>query len=337
MLKSEILENAINIYKDNLWINPGPLNYLIHTRKLNEEILRKFNVGFCSNNLVSRYSDKEGWYFAAQECGVVNSKGYDFFNGYTVVPITSENYTCNIYGRVVNGNGIPHKMLPSIKKSNVFNEEALLKKSVLIVESIIDALTLIQYGFNACALTGVQLTKDMAKEFKDKNCYLLFDSDYAGKLAINNVAYGLLSYAKEIYEVKWPETTYKIDVNTFFTSTNSASSSLKYLIKNSVAINKRIFTERKKIKNKKSTNVRAITIGHILFDDEDKLEKDNGLWVRCPHHNEGKEKNRSLWIGGERNGFYCFGCQVGGDAVQLVSWHLGISENDALEWLSELG
>lgn len=57
------------------------------------------------------------------------------------------------------------------------------------------------------------------------------------------------------------------------------------------------------------------------------IQKGNGLWARCPFHNE---KTASFKIDKERQFFYCFGCHEHGDVITFTMKLRGIAFKEAL-------
>jgi len=93
--------------------------------------------------------------------------------------------------------------------------------------------------------------------------------------------------------------------------------------------------KEKKILNAWEDNIDVVAVGRIVFKNEHHVDKGDELWVRCPFHKEGKETNRSLWIGGKKNIWYCFGCQKGGGPIFLASWGQKIPLEEGKQWISE--
>jgi DNA primase len=54
-------------------------------------------------------------------------------------------------------------------------------------------------------------------------------------------------------------------------------------------------------------------------------------WACCPIHGE---KTPSFHLRRKGNGFYCFGCEAGGDTIELVMLVLGLQFKDTLEWFA---
>ena len=75
-------------------------------------------------------------------------------------------------------------------------------------------------------------------------------------------------------------------------------------------------SEHGKMLAKVSNSVYAMSViketGHLIVGHNYEgihiidIDKGSEMWVRCPHHKQGTEKDRSLWVGGNnKNIFYC--------------------------------
>jgi len=322
-----MLNQATKIYKKSLWNSPTSLNYLIKGRGLAEETINNFSLGYCnSDEFYKTVKDKKQ---EAIEIGLIRGiKEEDFFKGCVTFPIFDGKEVVNIYGRSLKEN-LPHKILPHSSKAIPYNKNSLNKSnSIIIVESPICALTLEQNGFYAVALVGTGLPKKVISLFKGKNCYLLLDSDEAGIKAANAAVGKLFLYANSVHILDLPDK----DPNDFFRNNLKAKDRLFFLIKNSWPIEKPPFLSHveKTKKNNIEDNVSIIEVGKKLFKDY--KENSNSIWVKCEKH---KDTKPSLWVGGNKNIFTCFGCNITGGPVTLVSWQLSLTEEQAREWIKE--
>lgn len=319
------LNKAADIYYKNLWSSPKVLNYLINTRGLRKDILKRFKVGYAFGHLLKKQIKKYD---------LLIHKNKDKFEGYITFPNYKDNECIYMSGRSFPDKEILHLLL-SGPKEFPYNYNALNKKGVILTESSIDALTLIQNGFNAVGIYGCGISDDMADKFRGKLCYIFLDYDNAGRIGASQISRKLLQRSCEVHILELPKRlAIKVDINSYFMTVQSAKDRVKYLIQNSVPIKKPIFgkiiNKRKKLKYDK---LNIVSVGKELFDDY--IEKSNGIWIRCPHHKEGTEVNNSLWIGGDKNIFNCFGCNRGGGVIGLVMWHLKLNQEQSIEWLEK--
>lgn len=230
-----------------------------------------------------------------------------------------------------------HRTAPGIRKDTPFNVSALTQGSVIIVESPIDALTLLQNNFNAVAVLSSNMSYEMVNLFYGRVCYLLFDRDEAGQLGAEVVGRKLWNKTNKIFTVSWPDGLGKMDVNRFFLEEKNAKKRLIFLLKNSAPLSKPrfIYTRgNKKNKKNKEDEINIKEIALQLFDPSELTENNNSLWRTCPVHLNGNERTPSLQIGGSKNIFYCYGCHVGGGPTKLVSWVLSVTEKEAKQWIN---
>jgi len=333
---NKAVQTASKLYQDNLWGCPEVLNYLTKSRGLTEETIREFQIGYASGHLVAETKSIE-----AEEVGLTE-KGQDFFEGYITFPVLDNGVYVNLYGRAMIDSYVVHKTLPKIPKNCLYNSKALEKNGVIIVESPIDCLTLVQNKLNSCAIMGTKLSDDSVKRFAGVACYVLFDRDPSGKLGADSLASKIFSVASKVCILQFPgKVKAKMDANLYFMRTGNATDRVKFLVKNSVPLKVAPFGNYIKGKAKKIWKdapedlVPIVEVGRKLFKDEHHVDKGDEIWVRCPHHKEGRETNRSLWIGGSKNIWYCFGCMKGGGPVYLVAWHLKVSFQVGREWIRQ--
>ena len=59
--------------------------------------------------------------------------------------------------------------------------------------------------------------------------------------------------------------------------------------------------------------------------------------LRCPFpiHSSGNERTASMFICADKNSFYCFGCNSGGNVINFVMRMQGLPFYEALKWLAE--
>lgn len=340
MDKQTVLNKAAKIYRDCLWDTPKAINYLVQERGLTESILFQYKIGCAKGNILAKTARQDGWYHAAVQYGlIVGDEGTDFFEGYIIFPVFVTDNCVNIAGRSFEGHDCAHKTLPNTPKEVPYNFEVLSADAVMITEAPIDALTLLQHGFLACSTLGAAVNKQLIPHFRDKICYIAFDNDEAGKIAAMKLGKRLSWVAKKARIVRFPENiSGKMDVNLFFRQTPRAKWRMKFLLKKSLPISSHEFENNQEEQTKKRASyaedqINIVKVGKVLFKDEYITDKGNEIWVRCPNHKQGTEKNKSLWIGGKKNIFVCFGCVTGGGSVKLVMWHLKLSTEDARAWI----
>ena len=206
----EILSKVENYYVDNLINNKEATKY-IENRGFTEEDIKKYNIGFSSNQWDDLYNflTKEGYEEKELiELGLIkkneNGNIFDVFRNRIMFPIVnSYSKTIGFGGRIIENNENAPKYLNS-PDSLVFNKgkelfgltnrgQDIKKKGfAILMEGYLDVLTSHKYGFNsAVASLGTSLTEDQVILLKKytNNVVIAYDNDEAGKNAILKAMY----------------------------------------------------------------------------------------------------------------------------------------------------
>lgn len=155
---------------------------------------------------------------ALKRIGILNSKGHEIFYNCVVFPLYSSNGSiANLYGKNIDDeSGVTHLYLPDARTGLVNRQAVKRSQSIILTESIIDALTLYDHGFkNVIPIYGVNgLIDDHLSLFnrRIKETYLMFDSDEAGKKASEAVSLRLKEKGITSHAVNLPAK----DVNVYF-------------------------------------------------------------------------------------------------------------------------
>ena len=206
----EILSKVEKYYVDNLINNKEATTY-IENRGFTEEDVKKYNIGFSSNQWDDLYNflTKEGYGEKELiELGLIkkneNGNIFDVFRNRIMFPIVnSYSKTIGFGGRIIENNENAPKYLNS-PDSLVFNKgkelfgltnrgQDIKKKGfAILMEGYLDVLTSHKYGFNsAVASLGTSLTEDQVILLKKytNNVVIAYDNDEAGKNAILKAMY----------------------------------------------------------------------------------------------------------------------------------------------------
>ena len=206
----EILSKVEKYYVDNLINNKEATTY-IENRGFTEEDIKKYNIGFSSNQWDDLYNflTKEGYGEKELiELGLIkkneNGNIFDVFRNRIMFPIVnSYSKTIGFGGRIIENNENAPKYLNS-PDSLVFNKgkelfgltnrgQDIKKKGfAILMEGYLDVLTSHKYGFNsAVASLGTSLTEDQVILLKKytNNVVIAYDNDEAGKNAILKAMY----------------------------------------------------------------------------------------------------------------------------------------------------
>jgi DNA primase len=180
-------------YHKKLYENKAALNYLEARGLKDATLYTRFKLGFADGSLLNVCSN--GQKAALKDLGIIREKGSEhFFNCITFPILDDRERTVSFYGRRiegVEGHGIegsghlylagPHRGVFNVKAGKVYDE-------IILTESIIDALSLIQLGMeNVQACYGTNgFTGEHLKLLKDnlvKTIIIGFDADEAGRKA----------------------------------------------------------------------------------------------------------------------------------------------------------
>ena len=153
-----------------------------------------------------------------KEIGILNAKGHELFYGSVTFPIYDQqgNVTL-IYGRKINDQENNHLYLPG-PRNGVFNWQCVkTNETVILTESIIDALTLYNAGFkNTIPCYGTHgLTQshlDLVKQHAVKTIYLCLNGDKPGVDATATMTTKLSAIA-QVHPIMLPDNQ---DINRFF-------------------------------------------------------------------------------------------------------------------------
>ena len=214
-----LLDQVADYYHERLTQSKAALDYLALRGLDDEQLVRRFRVGFADRTLGLRLPDrnrKEGAELRSrlQELGVFRKdSGHEHFNGSVVFPIVNGNdHVAEIYGRKITKGlrkGTPeHLYLPG-PHHGIFNPEALRQPEIILCESVIDALTFVRHGMdNATCIYGTQgFSDELFEAIKAANLdavRLAYDADEAGERAAARDAEKLQAIGIAVFRIKLP-------------------------------------------------------------------------------------------------------------------------------------
>ena len=145
-----------------------------------------------------------------------------------VFPLWNENQDCvGLYGRRIQDGDVNHLYLAGPRKGLLNWQAAKRSQSLILTESIIDALTLYQNSFKkVIPCYGVNgLTEDhlsLFTRYQTKEISICFDNDDAGREGTKRIAEQLKEKGIAAHIIDLPASSEKIDVNSFFLLTANA-------------------------------------------------------------------------------------------------------------------
>lgn len=226
--EKKLLARVVNYYQHTFAEDPRGREYLQARGINNPQSMEDFGVGFVRGSLKDILPDDEEVLQILKNLGILNKKGNETLYNCVVFPLYDRDGVINLYGRNINRENqvseparlrVGHLYLSGARKGLVYHALSLGKRSstVLLTESIIDALTLYDQGFtNVVPAYGVNgLTDDHFSLFNSgiKEIYLCFDNDQAGKEGATRVTAQLKKKGiQKVYPVTLPDK----DINIFF-------------------------------------------------------------------------------------------------------------------------
>ena len=179
--RTKLLNRVVSFYHATFLEDQRAMEYLKGRGITDNAIFTDFRIGFANGTLLNTIPDDGEITEALKGIGILNDRGHELFYGSVVFPIINENKDCvGIYGRRITGGETDHLYLPGPRRG-VFNFQAARRSpSLILTESVIDALTLYNAGFkDVIPCYGVNgLTDDHVKLFTDcrvKETHICFD------------------------------------------------------------------------------------------------------------------------------------------------------------------
>lgn len=216
----KLLARVAGYYHHTFSEDTRGLDYLKGRGITNNQSFTDFAVGYVTGSLKNILPDDPEVIGTLKKLGILNQKGNEIFYNCVVFPLYDRDGTITgLYGRNIDPDcGANHLYLAGGRNGLVNPASGVVKRSstILLTESVIDALTLYDQGFtNVIPCYGVNgLTDDHLFLFNSavKEVYICFDSDKAGKEGADKVATQLKEKGITVYTVTLPEK----DINIYF-------------------------------------------------------------------------------------------------------------------------
>lgn len=198
--RTKLLEQSFQRMQEYYQSNPDGAKYLNEQRG----ITGGDQVGFCPSDFASKLSKSDRQNL--KQIGLLNDQGKPFFSNCVVFPLVdSQTKIQSLYGRKVLGQG-SHYYLPGPREGLFFHK--VNAPSIIVVESVIDAQTLIENRFqDVLALYGVNgYTSEHEKFLNDyKIIHLLLDGDRTGKESAHKLSQRLKEKNKVVQIIELPD------------------------------------------------------------------------------------------------------------------------------------
>jgi DNA primase catalytic core len=220
--RGKLLARVASFYARTLAKDRAGLDYLKGRRLDDPSALEVFGIGYCNGSMRNALPKRGEVIEQLKAIGVLNERGNEVFYRRIVVPVhDAEGNVAGLYGRRI-GDQEPRHIYLKGERRGIFNRTAAKgSKSLIIVESIFDAISLWVAGFrNVIALGGKDGWREehaaLIRENQIADLYLAFDNDDAGRAGAERLAPELAGLGVAVHRIAWPEGVK--DANAFFPS-----------------------------------------------------------------------------------------------------------------------
>ena len=260
--EKKLLTRVTAYYQHTFAEDVKGLDYLKNDRNIrNPQSLTDFGTGYANGTLLKILPEDKDIIKSLKTIGILNKNGKEFFYNCVVFPLYDPNgAVISLYGRnIIESAEIHHLYLPG-KRSGLVNRQSLKhSESLILTESIIDALTLYDQGFkNVMPIYGVNgLTDDHLFSFNRhiNEVYLAFDADDPGRKAADTVSLRLKENNIQSYIVNLPVK----DINIYFK--RHTPEEFEYLLKQA---NPKAAEQSDTIEKRRQTLYRETDYGFIV-------------------------------------------------------------------------
>ncbi|MCP3942608.1 MAG: toprim domain-containing protein [Desulfobacteraceae bacterium] len=186
-----------------------------------KSLFSDYHIGFANGTLLNVLPDDKKITKQLKEIGILNSKGKEHLYGCVTFPLYgTDGNPLGMYGRRIDGmaKGADHLYLPGGREGLFNRQAAKTHKEIILTESILDSLTLINHGIkNTIPCYGTNgLTEShisLLQQNQVVTVYICFDGDKAGQTALPVIKERLNNTHITTYPVILP---YGQDINDFF-------------------------------------------------------------------------------------------------------------------------
>lgn len=259
--EQKLLARVVSYYQHTFAEDPKGLDYLKGRGITAHQSMADFGTGFANGTLLNILPEDDEIIQSLKKVGILNSRGKEAFFNCVVFPLYDDQGSAvSLYGRNIDPDcKVSHLYLPGKRYGLVNRQAARRSQTLILAESVIDALTLYDQGFkNVMPIYGTNgLIDDHLFFFnrRIKEAYLVFDADEAGRNAAGTVSSQLKG--KEIipYIIDLPVK----DVNLYFN--RHTPEEFEALLKQA---NPRSLEQSDRINNRKQTLYKETNQGFMV-------------------------------------------------------------------------
>jgi len=196
----DCLAAAVELYHNRLLTDSAALEY-VRSRGLDDNVIEDCRLGYAAGDeLVAYLRWRRIPVQTALRVGLLRPGGREFMAGRVVVPEIRGGQPIWLVGRTVEAqtDGPKYLGLPG-RKPLLGWEVAKDSQEVFVVEGVFDWLTLLKWGYPALALVGTHARPEVLRALAGfERVYVVFDSDEAGRLAVEELVRGIGERAASI-------------------------------------------------------------------------------------------------------------------------------------------
>jgi DNA primase catalytic core len=233
----KLLARVIEFYHTAFGEDPRARQYLEKRGITDNAVLSAHKAGFANGTLLNVLPTEGEVKSQLKQLGILNERGKEHFYGCATIPLyDAGGNPAGIYGWRIDEAAHPgsarHLYLTG-ERLGLFNRQAArAHKQIILTESVIDSLTLINAGIhNTIPTYGINgFTEDHLQWLKTCNVetvHICFDADEAGRQAAEKTAARLESEGFTAHRIDLAEAK---DINDFFLLTADAAAVFKELI-----------------------------------------------------------------------------------------------------------
>lgn len=331
----------------------------LENRKIDLQLAKKYNIGFAPYT-----PNKQFIYDALVKCmkfdvkdlletGILNINIEDGLvkdsigTQRIVMPITEKDNVVSFSARTIFESVEPRYKTVKYNKLGIFNSDIIdQSKTIYICEGVLDTISLIQIGFPAIGILGINMFgKEHCSVFNNFNGNIILtldnDENNSAQQAIERIGNILLDYGKTNVYIKILDRKYdekKADVNNLLCKHNIYKAALLF---SKMEIRKFIPTisniKLKKI-NTTRFNTNSISLFSIVSSLVPNIKQDSPHRAKCicPFHDHNDTSpSFVIFLNQDGEKFKCFGCGRGGDALKFIMDYYNMNINEALVKIQE--
>lgn len=244
----KLLKRVIEFYHTAFGEDPRAAQYLENRGIADKSVFSAYKIGFANGTLLNVLPAEGKVRQQLKQLGILNERGKEHFYGCVTFPLyDADGNPAGIYGRRIDPAspegyagtseaahpGSARHLYLAGQRCGLFNRQAArAHKQIILTESVIDSLTLINAGItNTIPAYGINgFTDDHLQWLKTcgvETVHICFDADQAGRQAAEKAAARLESEGFKAHRIDLAQAK---DINDFFLLSADAAAGFKKLV-----------------------------------------------------------------------------------------------------------